>query len=168
MEVKKIYFDMDSVLADFDRGIKELCGLPVIPYGQETKEQEDAMWNAVREVGNFFDRLEPMDGALELFGAVYERYGDRCEILTGIPKAKRGIVTAGSDKTSWTHRLLSPDIVVNVVYKEEKKNFCTGADCLLIDDYEANIRTWEEYGGTGILCKSPAQTLRLLREKGIV
>ncbi len=30
MEVEKIYFDMDGVLADFERGVKEICGL--IPY----------------------------------------------------------------------------------------------------------------------------------------
>ena len=27
MEVEKIYFDMDGVLADFERGVKEICGL---------------------------------------------------------------------------------------------------------------------------------------------
>ena len=26
MEVEKIYFDMDGVLADFERGVKEICG----------------------------------------------------------------------------------------------------------------------------------------------
>ena len=25
MEIKKIFFDMDGVLADFDRGVRELC-----------------------------------------------------------------------------------------------------------------------------------------------
>ena len=27
MEVSRIYFDMDGVLADFDRGVRDLCGL---------------------------------------------------------------------------------------------------------------------------------------------
>lgn len=27
MEVKKIYFDMDGVLADFAGGVRELCGM---------------------------------------------------------------------------------------------------------------------------------------------
>ncbi len=27
MTVEKIYFDMDGVLADFERGVKEICGL---------------------------------------------------------------------------------------------------------------------------------------------
>lgn len=27
MTIKKIFFDMDGVLADFGRGVEELCGL---------------------------------------------------------------------------------------------------------------------------------------------
>ena len=27
LDVEKIYFDMDSVLADFERGVRELCGM---------------------------------------------------------------------------------------------------------------------------------------------
>ena len=27
MTVEKIYFDMDGVLADFERGVEEICGL---------------------------------------------------------------------------------------------------------------------------------------------
>ena len=34
MEVKKIYFDMDGVLADFDRGVRELRGVDCISQEQ--------------------------------------------------------------------------------------------------------------------------------------
>ena len=167
--VDKIYFDMDSVLADFDRGVKELCGLPAPRQETEfSKEADDLMWVKIREVEHFYDRLEPMPGALEMFRRIYEKCGDKCEILTGIPKPKRGILTAGEDKTAWVHRLLSEDIVVNIVYKEEKKNFCTGKDCILIDDLEANIDSWRSYGGTGILHKDAESTLRILEEKGVL
>ncbi len=167
--VEKIYFDMDGVLADFDRGVKELCGIPSAGQSKEfSKEADDLMWVKIREVEHFYDRLEPMPGALEMFRRIYEKYGERCEILTGIPKPKRGILTAGEDKTAWVHRLLSKDMVVNIVYKEEKKNFCTGKDCILIDDLEANIDSWVSYGGTGILHKDAESTLRILEEKGIL
>ena len=130
--------------------------------------RDEEIWAAIRQCEHFYDKLEPMAGALEMFQAVYEAYGDRCEILTGIPKPKRGIVTAGEDKIQWTHRLLSPEIKVNVVYKEEKKNYCTGENCILIDDLSANIRAWREYGGTGIHHKNSEDTIEQLKQLGVL
>ena len=63
----KIYFDMDGVLADFDRGIEELCGIKKVDQENTNEEKDTAMWNAVREVEHFYDRLEPIPGAVELF-----------------------------------------------------------------------------------------------------
>lgn len=34
MEIKKIYFDMDGVLADFERGINEICGMKMPVQGR--------------------------------------------------------------------------------------------------------------------------------------
>lgn len=168
MDISKIYFDMDGVVADFDRGVRELCGLPVIPYSEMTEEQDDKMWAVIKTVGHFYDKLEPIPGAIELFRAVYDKYRDRCEILTGIPKAKRGILTAGDDKIAWAHRLLAPGVAVNIVYAQDKPDFCKGVDCILIDDLESNIRAWENCGGTGILHKSPEQTMAILKDRGIL
>lgn len=42
MEVKKIYFDMDGVLADFGRGVEELCGLP-------RDCDDNLMWEAIKK-----------------------------------------------------------------------------------------------------------------------
>ena len=104
--IEKIYFDMDGVLVDFDGGVTKLCGLrPLMQGGRRSKEEDDLMWEKTREVGHFYDRLDPMPGAIELFKELYERYGDKCEILTGIPKPKRGILTAGDDKIAWAHRI---------------------------------------------------------------
>ncbi|MBR3516736.1 MAG: hypothetical protein IKO10_10510 [Lachnospiraceae bacterium] len=72
------------------------------------------MWEKIREVGHFYDKLDPMPGAVELFNEIYDKYGDKCEILTGIPKPKRGILTAGDDKIAWAHRILSPTFKVNI------------------------------------------------------
>ena len=168
MEVKKIYSDMAGVLADFDRGIVELCHLQ--PRNQEIADRaaDEKMWEAVRNVERFYDRLELMQGAEELFRALDEKYPGCCEILTGIPKPRHGILTAGEDKTSWVRRLLSKDVPVHIVYKEEKKNYCTGKDCILIDDYSRNIKEWEASGGTGILHRSAEETLRTLKAKGIL
>ena len=56
-------------------------------------------------------------------------------------KDARGILTAGEDK---------PD-------------YCTGKDCILIDDLEKNIEAWEECGGTGILFTNAAEVLSVIK-----
>ena len=168
MEVRRLFFDMDGVLADFDRGVVELCGMQPLDQTNRKPCEADALWLKIREVGHFYDKLEMMPGAKDMFNKVYGKYGDRCEILTGIPKPKRGIITAGDDKVNWVRRLLSEDIVVNIVYREQKPEYCTGRDCILIDDLSKNIKGWETLGGTWILHRSTEETLAVLRERGIL
>ncbi len=168
-KVEKIYFDMDGVLANFDLGVKEICGMEAPDQNSKHKnpEYDDEMWKRVKQAGHFYDYLELLPGARKLFDYVYNRYGDRCEILSGIPKPRRGIDTAGEDKINWVRRLLSKDIKVNIVFREEKPNYCKGIGCVLIDDYTKNIREWEEMGGTGVLNENAAKTLEKLKEMGI-
>jgi 5'(3')-deoxyribonucleotidase len=164
MKVEKIYLDMDGVLADFDRGLRELCGMDPA----QGKNRREDIWGRVKSVGHFYDKLELMPGAKELFDAIYSEYGDRCEILTGVPKPDKGIPGAGEDKINWMRRMLSEDIKMNIVLREEKRNYCKGRGCILIDDLYDNIRVWDEYGGTGILHRSSEETLAELREMGVL
>ena len=159
-ELRMIYFDMDGVLADFDRGVVELCGMRQLPQDESRTDEEDAlMWEKIREVGHFYDKLEPMPGAVEMFRKVYDLFGAKCEILTGIPKPERGIVTSAEDKVAWTRRILSDNVKVNTVARKDKKLFCTGPDSILVDDLEKNITEWKAEGGTGILFRNAEQAM---------
>ena len=168
MKVSKIYIDMDGVLADFDRGVRELCGMEPTDQSVRSPRQDDLMWEKIRQVDHFYDRLELMPGAKEMFDAVYGKYGDRCEILTGIPKEKRKILTAGEDKEAWMKRILSEKIVVNICLRAQKIKKCTGADAVLIDDLQENIDEWNAAGGIGILHVSAEQTMKALGELGLL
>ena len=150
MKIEKIYFDMDGVLADFDRGIRELCHMDPLNQASKSKVADDAMWEAVKNTDHFYNKLELIPGAHYMFQTLHDKFGDRCEILSGIPKPYRGILTSGEDKTVWAHRLLGEDVVVNIVFREEKKNYVKGPGYILIDDLEKNIKEWNEAGGTGI------------------
>ena len=136
--------------------------------GPEDPERDDEMWKRIKEEEHFYYKLDFMPGAKELFDAVYKIYGNRCEILTGIPKEKRGIKNASEDKENWIHDYLYPEIKVNRVLREQKPKYCLGKDCILIDDMEKNIKEWNEIGGTGIQNISAEDTLRKLKELGII
>ncbi len=160
MSMKKVYFDMDGVLADFNRGVKDLAGFHINEVDQDSvmKDEDDAMWEAISRVDHFYDKLEPLPNGMGLFRFAENKYPGCVEVLTGIPKPKRGIFTAGEDKISWVKRILGEDIPVHIVFKEEKKNYCKGKDYVLIDDRLANIEEWEKAGGTGMLYKEPIRT----------
>ena len=164
----KIYFDMDGVLADFNKGVKTLCGIPAPDQGPDNKAENDAMWKAIRAVDHFYDKLDPIAGMPELFMELFGKYGQDCQILTAVPKPKRNIPMAGDDKRSWVKRVLDPQVKVNIVVREEKKDFCNGADSILIDDLASNISEWEEFDGTGIKFISAADTRAGLVKLGLL
>ncbi len=163
-KVRKIYIDMDGVLADFDRGVVELCHIEPVDQHHKNKQMDDDLFAAIRGVDQFYDRLELCPGAKDLFDEIYQKYGDRCEILSGVPKPWRRIETACADKTSWVRRLLSEDVKINLVLREEKKNYCHGPEDVLIDDFKKNIEAWENYGGTGIWHRDMESTRQKLKE----
>ncbi len=164
MEISKIYFDMDGVLADFDQGVEQLAHFPRHNQAEQDDAKVDAMWDAVRKVPHFYDRLEPMPGALEMLRLVREEFGERVEILTGLPKPYRNIPDAKADKRTWVNRLVSEDIAVNACIREDKIKYCKDSSSILIDDLESNIESWRKQGGTGILHTSPEDTLKQIRE----
>lgn len=164
MQINKIYFDMDGVLADFDRGIEELCLIKKQKQGEVGAISDDALWDAVRAVDNFYDKLEPVNGAVEMFKTLRAKYGDRCEILSAVPKPHRNIPTAREDKIKWVKRLLSEQVVINLVYRAEKQEYVKDKGCILIDDYQINVDEWNEAGGTGILFESAEDILLKIEE----
>ena len=52
--------------------------------------------------------------------------------------------------------------------RKEKQNYCTGEDCVLIDDRVKTIEEWKEAGGTGILHKDAETTLKKLEAMGLL
>ena len=164
-----IYLDMDGVLADFDKAVNDLCGMRTMQQDGETDPRHDEkMWAEIRKIGHFYDRLDLMPGAKEMFDRIYGKYGDRCEILTGIPKKERGIPDAAEDKVKWTRRLLSEDVVIRTVLRKEKLNYCHGPEDVLIDDREKTIREWRNAGGTGILHTGAEKTLGEMEHLGLL
>ena len=149
MDIERIYFDMDGVLANFVRGVRELCGL-------DMSVGDDIMFEGIRKVDHFYDKLEPMPGMLALFDSLRKEYPGKVEILSAVPKPSRNVPTAGDDKREWVRRYLGDDVKVNIVLRREKPDYAKGKGNILIDDTEGNILSWNEAGGTGILFRDAA------------
>lgn len=143
-----IYFDMDGVLADM-QGMMDKYG---IKYNSPTEHDpvvDQNMWDEVRKIDHFYDKLKPVEGSVELFNNLSAKY--ECQILTAIPKEKWNIPDAKEDKINWAKRYLGDDVKINTVYRPEKKDFVKGSQSILVDDLPQNIQEWEAEGGTGIL-----------------
>lgn len=149
MKVDKIYFDMDGVLVDFNKGVYELTDYK----GELDKEQKksDGIWKFIKEIPHFYFKLEPITEMIELFKIMHQKYGSKCEILTGLPKPEKGVFTAGEDKIMWVKKYIGDDVKVNLVMREEKQNYCKNKSCILIDDLAENVIEWRAKGGEGIL-----------------
>ena len=165
----KIYFDMDGVLADFESGVRELCGMEPQKQGRQTPEQDDLMFAAMRKVGHFYGKLKPFPEAVALLHEILMALGtEHVAILTGVPKPARNIPEASDDKKTWIQRHVTPSLEVNTVLRRDKIRFAGSKDHILIDDYSANIREWEKAGGTGICHTSAEATRKRLVELGIL
>ena len=168
MDIDCIYFDMDGVLADFNRGQSEILKIKVIPQENKKEGDDDLLFSKMREHDHFYYMLKPIDGSLDLFMKVYDKYKDRCRILTGVPKEKRGITNAKIDKKAWVEKYLGKDIVVNTVLRKEKMEFVRNKGSILIDDFSTNIKEWRERGGTAILFTTPEACMKELRDMGVL
>ncbi len=156
----KVYLDMDRVIADFDKGVRKYALIE--PPDQKNKEQVTEMWKKLSKVPHYYDKLDLMPDAEHGVAVLFGLFGNDLEILTGVPNPTRGLSTASADKKTWMKRKFPQKITVNTVLRAEKKSFCTGKDCILIDDNEQNISEWEASGGTGILFKDWEQTLKIV------
>lgn len=146
--VSMIYFDMDGVLADFKRGVKENLKL-------NPEVSDEIMWSKMKEYPHFYYDLLPIPEGVELFQKVQSIFGNnKVQILSAYPKPIRGIVDAIDDKRRWVKKYFDDNIKVNLVLREDKKRFCHSIGDILIDDYEKNIIEWDAAGGTSILFKA--------------
>jgi len=162
MEIKKIFVDMDGVLADFHEGTRCICNID--PITQTSTVSDQPMWDAIRDTDHFYRKLYPVEGAVDMVKELVSRFGDKVEILSAVPKPHRGIATAKEDKLEWVAEYYPEITKINIVYRAEKKNFCEGPDCILIDDFDKNVNEWIENGGTAILFESAKQAISELNK----
>lgn len=143
-----IYLDLDGVMAHFDNGVKRITGK--LPH--ELRKRD--MWMAVKNDKTFFENLEYMPDALELWDYLNSLKNINLVILTGLPGSNDG----ENQKRRWVAKMLSPTIDV-IVLPSANKYLHSGPRKVLIDDMTRNIESWVDAGGHGILHTSAKSTI---------
>ena len=152
---RKLYVDLDGVLADFDRGVHEALG--VSPDSLHPRD----MWPALARVpGGFFRTLAPMSDASLLWA--HCNAFESVSILSGVPMGK----WAEPQKRLWCQDFLglSGDRII-ICLARDKYKFCSPG-AVLVDDRITHQEAWECAGGTFILHVDAKTSITRLKELG--
>lgn len=125
MNKKRLYFDMDGVIVDFDSALKL--------QSEETLKEYEGRED---EIPGLFGQMQPMPGALEAVRKLNEIYD--CYILSTAPW---GNPSAWSDKVIWITRYLD-DVFHKKMVITHCKHLCKG-DILIDDRDKHGVRDFE-------------------------
>jgi len=157
-----VYCDMDGVLVDLIKGFKDHCGYCITDV---IHMHDEVVWKDALSVPKFWEILPKMEEADALASYIASR----------VPAHKRFVLSARMhlfeacdvEKTQWIHSntpIFHRDNI-KIVQRKEKQDFAVQEDStpnILIDDYDKNIREWENAGGIGIHHVDLDTTLRKL------
>lgn len=116
---KRLYFDMDGVLVDFQSGL-----------AQQSEETKQEYAGRLDEIPGLFGVMQPMPGAIEAVHQLQEHYD--CYILSTAPWKNP---SAWSDKVIWVTKYLD-DVFHKRIVITHCKHLCKGD--ILIDDRGKN------------------------------
>ena len=119
MDKKRLCFDMDNVLVNFQSGIDKL--------DERTRQEYDDRWE---EVPGIFATMEPVEGAIEAVHKLAEKY-DVFILSTAPWKNPSG----WADKLSWVTRYFN-DVFHKRLILTHRKDLCKGD--YIIDDRDKN------------------------------
>jgi 5'(3')-deoxyribonucleotidase len=125
MNKKRLYFDMDGVIVDFDSALKL--------QSEETLKEYEGRED---EIPGLFGQMQPMPGAIEAVRKLNEIYD--CYILSTAPW---GNPSAWSDKVIWITRYLD-DVFHKKMVITHCKHLCKG-DILIDDRDKHGVRDFE-------------------------
>lgn len=172
----RVFLDLDGVLVDFARGIKEKYDLeyPIshIPDDEFADFHNDVFGKIRKDGVSFWKSLYPMPGAIGMF-KYFEATVKDLNILTAWPHTfhnRSEQLGASLGKKFWVEENLGVRMAHRTIvcYAKDKWHQVNRfpKDCnVLIDDRPSNIDAWEKAGGIGILHTSPEQTIKEFEER---
>lgn len=158
----RIYLDMDGVLCNFIKGVKDTTGedftSPDLNHAGKGKIKQK-----IEAKGDFWHNLEWMPGGQELWRHVKS---SSPYILSAYANWDKN---SQAGKHIWIKRhLMIPKQRIELVKRADKQNYAVidGVANILIDDYIKNIREWEAAGGIGIHHTDARKTINTLKKHG--
>lgn len=156
----KIFCDLDGVLVDFNKAIKQLTG--GIDFESYVKNKGyDSLWKIINTNGVIWWATLPWtsDGK-QLWNALKNK---NVTILTAGSKRNSGDISE-KGKIDWCHKNIGSFVPVIVTYNSKEKQKYSKPNYILIDDMPSNITEWNSHGGIGILHKNTEDTLNQLNQ----
>ena len=157
----RIYCDMDGVLCDFEKNIKNTLGISIKKWMSINPKHE--RWQPIVAKSDFWSSMPWLNDGKNLWRFI-EKYDPH--ILSAAsqedPNCKPG-------KNAWIRRNLGvPVSRVNQVQRHEKQNYAKvgGKPSILIDDYEKNTKEFSMKGGVGITFRNASQVIGELKKLG--
>lgn len=147
----KIYFDMDGVLADFDKKIEEVNG--------RNKKTGKPNWFKLKAIGpSFWADMEVIPYGQILYNKINGFAKDAKDLDIDI---EIGIMSAiylqeGKDGKREFLKKHFPEIkedMIKIINKGSMKFKEADSQSILIDDNEDNVKQWNEAGGKAFLFK---------------
>lgn len=150
--MRRLFLDLDGVMADFDAHFPAVFGL------DHKSMADDAMWERINGHPSYFLDMPPCAGALDFWLSVEDL--DPI-VLTACPRTN--CANAARQKRQWVRKHLSGEmLVLPVLGGHNKPLFMHQTGDILIDDYAMNIAVWQKAGGFGILHRDFTTTMSAL------
>lgn len=167
--VNTLYLDCDGVLADFDEAAYRILGMNPRRYEKEFGSKsfweelryEETYESGVKYDRKFFEELEPMFDAFNLYNAVKHL---NPVILTGVPSS---FDSAPMQKVNWVMNHFGCEQRIITCKSREKKNYCKPGD-IIIDDWPKHRHLWEEAGGIWIDHHGAEWSIKALKDLGVI
>lgn len=153
MTRKTFYFDMDSVLTDFDTHCINLVGKTMIDM---TSKEKKLVWNDLLHNNGFYN-LEPLEGFEKLKEFILTELIGKADvgILTSTGRLSNHNITTTQKRQWLKNHGLGSIACITVPGKEYKKAYAT-PDSFLLDDHPENIGGFVNAGGVGYTYSSPS------------
>lgn len=158
---RRVFLDLDGVLADFDAGAGNILGTDNI-YKWEFVHGPNEFWKQLNAYPNFFGGLPVKDDAMVLWDAVKRTSPT---ILTALPK--KDATDVDQQKRRWVQQVCGSYVAVITCETKDKPKYCKPGD-VLVDDRAVNKAAWEAAGGVFVLHTTARSTVLYLKSLGII